>query len=227
MNKNKTLLMVALSLVPFVCGAETFTFDAGRGVEDYLTFSKHRVSRPHFSIEQDQDGDLLTFRPENGAGDLALFQPPDGALTQAREIEVVLRTEGPVTFGVFSRANTWDETAYLVFFSPDPDGTARLHLAKTALQLSQKISDGHIANKHVKGIYDEGAWYALRVEMQDVGDDAVDWSAELVHLDDDQTILSVSGEDSSGVITEAAPLGLRFYCGERGSVQIKSISFSD
>jgi hypothetical protein len=176
------------------------------------------VSRPYLSIEQEQDGDLLTFRPESGAGDLALFQPPDGALTKAREIELVLRTEGSVTLGVFSRAAAWGEMAYLVFFSPESDGTARLHLAKPPLQLSQRIGDGHIANKHVKGIYEDGKWYALRIKMQDVGDDTVDWSAELVHLDDDQAILSVAGEDSGNVITDAALLGLRFYCGERGSV---------
>lgn len=233
MNMNKTLLTTILGLASFVCceggRAETFTFDVGRGVGDYLDFSKHRSNRPYILIDEDKDGNLLTFRSEEGvgAGDLAIFQPPGASPSLAREVEVVLRTEGQVTFGLFSRTSSWEEPAYLVFFSPDPDGTARLSLVKTPLTLSQKIREGAVANKNAKGVYTEGSWYALRSRMNDAGANAVEWTAELVDLADNRVVLAVSGMDNSDVITKAGLLALRFYCSKGGSIQIKSITVSD
>lgn len=233
MKMTKTLLTTILGLVSFACcetgRAETFTFDVGRGIGDYLDFSKHRARRPYILIEEDKDGDLLTFRSDEGvgAGDLAMFQPPGAAPSLAREVEVVLRTEGQVTFGLFLRADTWEEPAYLVFLSPDPDGTARLNLVKSPLTLNQKLREGAIANENAKGVYNEGAWYALRSKMDDAGQGVIEWTAELVDLADNRVVLTVSGTDSSDLITRAGLLALRFYCSKGGSIQIKSITVSD
>jgi hypothetical protein len=224
MKTNKALLLITiLGCLTFACGgsvrAETFTFDTGMGVGDFLEFSKDRASRPYITIEEDQDGDVLAFRSEGGAGDLAFFQPPGSTPTKAREIEVVLSTEGSVSFGVFSRASSWEEQAYLVFFSPDPDGTARLSLGKTTLTMSQKMAEGRIASEHAKGVYDEGSWYALRIKMNDDSPGVVDLRAELVNLQEDRTLLSVTGEDKGNVLLGSGPLGLRFYCGQGGVIR--------
>jgi hypothetical protein len=231
MKTNQALLITILGCLSFACGgnvrAETFTFDTGMGVGDYLEFSKHRASRPYITIEEDQDGDVLAFRSEGGAGDLALFQPPSSTPTKAREIEVVLSTEGSVTFGVFSRASSWGEPAYLVFFAPDSEGTARLSLVKNFLVMSQKLSDGLIANENAKGVYDEGSWYALRIKMNDDNPGVVDWRAELVNLQEDRTVLSVTGEDKNDVLLGSGLLGLRFFCGQDGVIRIRSITVSE
>jgi hypothetical protein len=231
MKTNKALLITILGCLSIACGekvrAEAFTFDTGMGVGDFLEFSKHRATRPYITIEEDQDGDVLAFRSEGGAGDLALFQPPGSSPTKAREIEVILSTEGTVSFGVFSRASAWEEQAYLVFFSPDPDGTARLSLGKTQLTMSQKIGEGRIASEHAKGVYEEGSWYALRIKMNDDSPGVVDLRTELVNLQEDRKILSVTGEDKGDVLLGSGPLGLRFFCGQGGVIRIRSITVSE
>lgn len=208
--------------------AQTYDFSSAKPVEDYLAFAKQRSARPHMTIEAGEDGDLLTFRTEEGAGELAVFQP-DGKSAPAavREIEVVLRTEGSVTFGVFARAGAWDEPAYLTFFGPDAEGTARLSLAKNPLSASQKISEGLLANKHVKGAYDQSLWHALRIRLSDEADGSVAWTADLVEWPENRVVLSVAAQDTENPLTSGDQLGLRFYCGTQGAIQIKSITLSE
>lgn len=206
---------------------QTYDFSSARPVEDYLAFAKQRSARPHMTIEAGEDGDILTFRTEDGGGELAVFQPDGRSPAVVREIEVVLRTEGTVTFGVFARAGGWDEPAYLTFFGPDAEGTARLSLAKNPLSASQKISDGLLASKHVKGAYDQSLWHALRIRLSDEADGSVSWTADLVEWPENRVVLSVAAQDTENPLTSGDQLGLRFFCGTQGAIQIKSITLSE
>lgn len=206
---------------------QTYDFSSAKPVEDYLSFAKQKSARPYMTIEAGEDGDILTFRSEDGEGELAVFQPDGRSPGVVREIEVVLRTEGTVSFGVFARASGWDEPAYLTFFSPDAEGTARLNLAKNPLSVSQKLSEGLLASKHVKGAYDQTLWHALRIRFSDEADGSVSWTADLVEWPENRVVLSVAAQDTKNPLTSGDQLGLRFFCGTQGAIQVKSITLAE
>lgn len=227
-NLNKFLVVGLVFLASGLpCFAETFTFDQGKSVDDYLVFPNFRP-RPYLSIAPSDDGDLLTFRSDKGAGDIALFEPVPNLKTAGDEVEVVLRFDGNVTFAVFLRGESWGAPAYIVFCSPTPDGTARLHLSKTELDITQDLSAGTLAAKHKRSAYIPGEWYVLKIRVQNQSDGTVSLEADLRDIQGQDTVLQVAADDKNDPLTAPAPLGLRFFANANGgSIEIKSITTND
>jgi hypothetical protein len=226
LNKFFHVGLVLLTL-GLSCHAETFTFDQGKSVDDYLVFPTSRL-RPHLTIAPSEEGDLLTFRSEKGAGDLALFEPVPNLKTSGDEVEVVLRSDGNVTFAVFLRGETWGAPAYVVFYSPTPDGTARLHLSKTRLELPQDLSAGSLATKHARSIHVPGDWFVLRIRVINQSDGTVSLEVQLRDIHGQETVLQVAADDKIDPLTAPAPLGLRFFANASGgSIEIKSIMINE
>lgn len=218
---------ICLILLSATCPAETFTFDQGKSLDDYLVFFKNRTL-PNISITPGENGDLLSFRSDKGAGDLALFEPVPNLKTTGDEVEIVLRSDGNVTFAVFLRGETWGAPAYVVFYSPTPDGTARLHLSKTRLEMSQDLASGSLATKHARSVHVPGDWFVLRIRMENKDDNTVSLEAELRDIEGQETVLQVAADDKTDALTLPGPLGLRFFANASGgSIEIKSITINE
>ena len=122
MKKTRNLLtVIALaSVASSQAGTpKVYTFNESEEVKQYVTPTGKSTL---LKVENDGNEGALTFQSEGG-GDHVAFTPDGDLQTSGDGLELEFRTEGALTFGIFTRGSGLEELAYWVHCSLSMNST--------------------------------------------------------------------------------------------------------
>lgn len=221
---KKTIPCIVMLLVGAVAGqAQEITFKSGTEFTD--TFIEASRKNMVSIVEGPESQGLLNFHSEGGGTMLTLSPGQSELSTLANEVEIVFRTEGTITFGVFLRGQVPDGDSYMAFLSASAEKTVMLYLCKTKLTGQQQPANTALVSKHVQN-YLPGTWCKLKLSLKDAADKTT-FAGELSEAEGSQNFIEISADDTDNPITQPGVIVFRLN-GDKakggGTVQIKSIT---